>query len=88
MIHLTGTLTCAPQDRQTVRDALPAHIRHTRAEPGCLEFEVVETRPGVFAVSELFVDRAAYEVHQTRTKASDWFTATVGMTRDYTVSEV
>ena len=87
MIHLTGTLSCAAGRQQAVRDALPDHLRLTRAEPGCLEFEVVETRPGSFSVSELFVDGAAFDAHQTRTRASDWHDVTRGMRRDYVVRE-
>jgi quinol monooxygenase YgiN len=88
MIHLNGTLKCAADQQQKVRDALPDHIALTRAEPGCLEFEVVETAPGLFAVSELFVDRAAFDAHQVRTRSSTWFVVTDGMARDYTISEV
>ncbi len=88
MIHLTGTLTCGADQQQKVRDALPDHIALTRAEPGCLEFEVVETAPGVFAVSELFADRAAFDAHQVRTRSSAWYTLTDGMARDYGISEV
>ena len=88
MIHLTGTLTCAPEQQQRVRDALPDHIALTRAEPGCLEFEVVETAPGVFAVSELFTTQAAFDAHQTRTRDSAWFAITQGMPRDFTISKV
>ncbi len=88
MIHLTGTLTCAPGDQQKVRDALPDHVARTRGEPGCLEFEVVETDPGVFSVSELFVNRAAFEAHQSRTRTGVWSTLTEGMVRNYKISEV
>ncbi|WP_425439510.1 putative quinol monooxygenase [Puniceibacterium sediminis] len=87
MIHLTGTLTCAPDQQQKVRDALPDHIALTRAEPGCLEFEVVETQPGTFAVSELFINQAAFDAHQARTRASAWFGVTNGITRDYKITE-
>ncbi|MGY9049511.1 MAG: putative quinol monooxygenase [Rhodobacterales bacterium] len=88
MIHLTGTLRCAPDQQQNVRDALPDHIALTRAEPGCLEFEVVETAPGLFAVSELFSDQAAFDAHQTRTRASAWFAVSEGMVREYKITTV
>lgn len=86
MIRLTGTLTCAPSEAATVRAALPEHIRLSRAEPGCLAFDVTETAPGVFSVSERFTDRAAFDAHQERTRASAWWQATGHMTRDFTLS--
>lgn len=86
MIRLTGTLTCARGEAGAVRDALPAHVALSRAEPGCLSFDVTETAPGVFAVSETFTDRAAFDAHQARTRASKWWQATGHMTRDFTLS--
>ena len=87
VIRVTGTLTCAPIEARTVRAALPAHVRLTRAEPGCLSFEVTETAPGVFTVAECFADRAAFDAHQTRTRASAWWQVTSHMTRDFELSE-
>jgi quinol monooxygenase YgiN len=87
VIRLTGTLTCAPEAAEGVRAALPAHIRLSRAEPGCLSFDVTETAPGVFTVAECFADRAAFDAHQTRTRASDWWQVTAHMTRDFELSE-
>lgn len=86
-VSLTGTLTCGPEDAQIVREALPEHIRLSRAEPGCLRFDVTETAPGVFSVSEEFVDRSAFEAHQTRTRASAWWAATGHIPRDFQVTE-
>lgn len=83
LIHLTGTLSCAPGEAGAVRAALPAHVRLTRAEPGCASFDIAETAPGVFAVSEAFNDRAAFEAHQTRTRASAWWRITGHMARDF-----
>jgi len=80
-------VTCAQGEAATVRDALPEHIRLTRAEASCLEFDVTETAPGVFSVSERFTERAAFEAHQTRTRASAWWLATGHMTRDFTLTE-
>lgn len=85
MIRLTGTLHCPPDRASAVRDALPAHVGLSRAEPGCLSFDVTETAPGVFAVSETFTDRAAYDAHQTRTRASAWWRITGHMARDFTL---
>ena len=87
MIRLSGTLTCPPERRQAVRAALPRHIELSRAEPGCLTFEVHETHPGTFAVSETFTDRAAFDAHQSRTRDSDWAQITQGLPRAYSLAE-
>ena len=87
-VTLQGTLLVPADARDAVRAALPDHIRLTRAEPGCLQFDVDEdpARPGVFHVSERFRDTAAFEAHQTRAQASEWARVTEGMTRDYRVT--
>ena len=87
MIHLTGTMTCPPDRLDAVRAALPAHVALTRAEPGCIRFDVTETAPGVFTVDEVFADRAAFDAHQARGAASDWAGITSGLPRSYTVRE-
>ena len=86
-IRLRGTLTCPPERLAAVRAALPDHVRLTRAEPGCLSFEVTETAAGTFVVAECFTDRDAFEAHQERTRASHWATVTEGCARDYEVTE-
>lgn len=87
-IRLTGTMTCPPDRLSEVRAALPDHIRLTRAEPGCIRFEVTETAEGRFEVDELFVDQAAFEAHQTRGGASPWAEITAGLPRDFKVFQV
>lgn len=82
---LEGYLRCrTPQQAVRVRDHLPEHIRLTRAEPGCVSFQITPTHdPLVWRVEEEFTDRAAFERHQTRTKASDWAAATADIQRDF-----
>ena len=87
MIRLTGTMTCPPGRLAEVRAALPAHVALTRAEPGCVQFEVTEAADGRFVVDEAFADRAAFEAHQSRGAASDWARVTRGLPRDYRVTE-
>lgn len=89
MITLTGRLLCTTaEEAARVRAHLPAHIALTRAEPGCLSFEVTPTAdPLVWQVSERFTDRPAFHAHQTRAAASPWARATAGIRRDYTVTE-
>ncbi|MFM7334766.1 MAG: putative quinol monooxygenase [Tabrizicola sp.] len=90
MILITGTLTCATADEaETVRAHLPEHIRLSRAEPGCRTFSVEPTDdPLVWRLDESFVDKAAFQAHGDRTRASAWFKATSGLARDFKVQEV
>ena len=89
MIRVTGSLICATaEEAAVVRRLLPAHIRLSRAEPGCLTFSVDATEnPLVWRLDESFVDRAALEAHQVRTRASDLFKATATLGRDFKTSE-
>ncbi len=89
MIRLTGHIDVPPDRRAAVAAALPDHIRLTRAEPGCLSFEVTpdpETA-GRFIVRETFRDRAAFDAHQARMRGSDWAVVTAGIPRHYRIEE-
>ncbi len=87
-IRLSGYIE-VPSDRlRAVRDALGEHIRLTRAEPGCVRFDVTPCTGGRFEVAELFVNRVAFEAHQARTAASDWAVVTAGLKRSYAIEEL
>ena len=90
MIRLRGQLICMSDDEaQAVRAHLPEHLALTRAEPGCLTFEVDQTDdPMVWEVMEAFRDRASFDAHQARTRESAWFAATRGILRDFKMEEV
>lgn len=85
---LTGQLICNnAEEAARVRAALDGHIHLTRAEPGCVSFQVVPTDdPMIWQVDETFTDQAAFEAHQTRASTSDWATQTTGVERKYTVT--
>ncbi|MCF1708933.1 antibiotic biosynthesis monooxygenase [Tabrizicola sp. J26] len=87
-VRLAGLLRCdTPADADLVRLHLPNHERLSRAEPGCLCFAVTPTDdPLVWRVEELFADRAAFDHHQIRTRASEWFRATAHIRREYNVT--
>ncbi|MCP4209793.1 MAG: antibiotic biosynthesis monooxygenase [Shimia sp.] len=90
MIKLTGYID-VPADRlAAVSEALPKHIALTRAEAGCLSFEVTPhaAHAGRFQVTELFVDRAAFDAHQARAKASEWAKTTDGIPRTYEIEDL
>lgn len=90
MIRLRGQLICMSEvEAQAVRAHLPEHLALTRAEPGCVTFQVDPTDdPMVWEVMEAFRDRASFDAHQARTRASDWFAATRGILRDFKMEEV
>ena len=87
-VTLSGFLD-VPEDRlDAIRAALPEHIRLTRAEPGCLRFDVIESSstPGRFAVSEEFTDPAAFRAHQARAAAAHWGRISAGLSRSYKIA--
>ena len=88
MIHLVGKLICKDDEEAAiVATYLPEHIRLSRAEPGCLSFEVPQIAPLIWEVRESFTDRAAFDAHQTRTKASEWFQKSAAIAREYQITE-
>jgi len=90
MIRLTGQLICQTmQQAETVAQHLPDHIRLSRAEVGCISFDVQPTdNPLVWQVDETFTDQAAFDLHQQRTRASAWWTVTAAITREFKVVDV
>lgn len=89
-VRLHGRLICATdEEAEIVRRHLPEHIALTRAEPGCLRFDVHPTDdPLVWAVAELFTDHAAFDAHQARVRASNWGAATAGIAREYEIETI
>ena len=86
-VRVSGHLRCAPEEIDMVHEMLPEHIRLTRAETGCLSFEVTQDPgdPCRWNLSESFRDMAAFEAHRTRTAASDWGRRTAHLHRDIRV---
>ncbi|EJZ21814.1 putative quinol monooxygenase [Rhizobium sp. Pop5] len=56
-VRLSGQLICASLDEiDIVQKYLPEHIRLTRAEPGCLSFEVTQTEdPMIWRVENVLL---------------------------------
>lgn len=88
-IRVTGSLRCRPEEVATVVAALPEHIKLSRAEAGCLSFDVMQSPADAcrFDLDETFADHDAFSAHQDRTRASDWWTATSHMSRDFSVTD-
>ena len=84
-VCLSGYLDIPSHHQRGLKDALARHIRLTRAEKGCLRFEV-EHNPNIkgrLDVVEVFESKAAFHAHQRRTAASDWAVITQGLPRHY-----
>jgi quinol monooxygenase YgiN len=86
-VFLTGQLVCSDHAQVTVvAQHLPLHIKLTRAEHGCLSFEVKPTQnPLIWQVDEQFQDAASFRAHQERVAESEWGRATAGIARNYEI---
>jgi len=89
-IALTGYLELTQQRKPRVLAALPRHIDLTRAEAGCLKFEIAldPDHPDRLRVDELFSSRAAFDAHQKRVAQSEWGELTEGLKRVYEIREI
>ena len=86
-VHLTGYLVCGDLNQAAiVAQHLPLHVELTRAEQGCLSFEVNLTHnPLVWQVDEQFQDAATFQAHQQRVSASKWGRTTASIERRYEI---
>ncbi|SFR40082.1 Quinol monooxygenase YgiN [Yoonia tamlensis] len=84
-VRLTGTITIPVAQIADLQPLLEEHIALTRAEPGCLHFDVTQDAktPALFHVSELFTDANAFDAHQAAGRARAWGPASAGLTRDF-----
>ncbi|MCF5873493.1 putative quinol monooxygenase [Aeromonas veronii] len=89
-VILKGFIIVPFIDLSLVKFELKRHIQLTRAETGCLIFEVTQDplNPCRFDVYEEFVDEAAFQAHQARVKSSRWGEITVNVERHYTVTGI
>ena len=89
-VRLSGELICASRaELAIVEEHLAQHIALTRAERGCLAFEVRQSDdPFVWRVEELFTDEDAFARHQERASCSAWGRATSSIQRRYEVTLV
>ncbi len=89
-LTLQGYIVVSDDDLPRVLKALPKHVALTRAERGCLVFNVSQDGEDAnkFYLYEEFVDRAAFDAHQTRTKRTHWATVSAEVERHYEIREV
>ncbi|MET3176830.1 UNVERIFIED_ORG: quinol monooxygenase YgiN [Arthrobacter sp. UYCu721] len=89
-VFLSGQLVCNDQEQvAVVAQHLPLHIELTRAEHGCLSFEVNLTQnPLIWQVDEQFQDAASFRAHQQRVAESEWGRATANIDRHYEIKGI
>lgn len=87
MVRLQGYIRFSATDWQEVLRVLPLHVQLTRAEAGCLKFEVTPDADEQYRlnVSEVFINQAAFEAHQRRTQSSHWAKVTINAQRCYQI---
>ena len=88
MVTLEGKLYVPQAQREATEAALVEHVALTRAEAGCLSFDVVpdSADPECFSVREAFLGPEAFAAHQSRVANSAWGTLTKGFERQYEIS--
>jgi len=89
-VVLQGHIIVPDDDLGIVTEALVSHIELTRAEQGCLLFNVTvdEENQNKFNVYEEFVNQAAFDEHQLRVKQSNWGRVTKQVQRHYLISHL
>ncbi|MCF6305471.1 MAG: antibiotic biosynthesis monooxygenase [Rhodobacteraceae bacterium] len=86
-VFLDGLLVATTAaDRAVIDLYLEEHIALTRAEPGCLKFEVYEDpkKRNTFIVSEVFDSESSFDAHQERAKNSEWGKVSEKLERKFT----
>ncbi|MBU2899032.1 putative quinol monooxygenase [Vibrio hepatarius] len=88
-VVLKGFILVPESELGLVNSELIDHKRLTLEEEGCIIFQVTENsqNPLRFDVYEAFIDRAAFDYHQERVKASQWGKITTHVQRYYEVFE-
>ncbi len=73
-VTITGYLQVPEEELAEVAAALPKHRDLSRAETGCLVFEVSqdEADPCKFNLYEQYTSAEAFDFHKNRSANSDW----------------
>ncbi len=87
---LQGYIVVPDEDLDEILNELPIHIKLTREENGCTNFQVDQSPSAVrrFDVYEEFIDQDSFETHQERVSGSRWGMITKNVSRHYKVETV
>lgn len=85
LVALHGRLICRDAAQMMLAlDLLPEHARLSRAEPGCLRFEITQDDdPLIWTLDEIFADEDAFAAHQARATDSAWGRRSGDLGRDF-----
>ncbi len=88
-VILKGHISVADEDLVHIKQALAQHISLTRAEVGCLVFEVQQDDADAnrFNVYEEFSSQSAFAEHQNRVSQSYWGEITKNVSRHYQIDK-
>ncbi len=88
-VTITGYLQVPAEELSSVAEALPTHQDLSRAEPGCLVFEVSrdEADNCRFHLYEQYDSAEAFEYHKARAASSEWSTISRNVERHLTIEE-
>lgn len=88
-IIIKGFIIVPTVDLLAVKKALISHKELTRNEPGCLMFNITQSEINLnrFDVYEEFINKAAFEQHQTRIKNSTWGKVAANVQMHYEIFE-
>ncbi|MEO5852871.1 MAG: putative quinol monooxygenase [Nocardioides sp.] len=79
-LHAVATIPAKPEAVDAIRAALQTLVAATRAEEGCLSYDLYESgaAPGVFITMERWVDQAAMDAHLQMPHVAEAFAAADG----------
>jgi quinol monooxygenase YgiN len=89
-VILKGYVIVADDDLDAINKALPAHIVNTRAEDGCLLFNVTQdvNQKNRFNVHEEFKNKESFLNHQDRVKHSEWGNVSANLEKHYHINQI
>lgn len=84
-VILKGFIIIPSNNRAKILAALDEHIKLTKAEQGCLVFQITpdNERADKYWVYEEFVDKLAFDAHQARVRSSLWGVMSADVERHY-----
>lgn len=89
-LTIVAKITAVPGHEDLVRAELEKLITITRAEAGCLQYDLHQdtTTPGVFVFYENWENRALWQTHMEAPHLAAYMAATDGAVYDFTLNEM
>jgi len=79
-LHVVATIPAKPEAVDAIREALQTMVTATRAEEGCLSYDLFESgaAPGTFVTVERWTEQAALDAHLQMPHVAEAFAAADG----------